>query len=51
MVENNVTQQVELIHTIPKMTQTERKIAEQRVANDLYVVLSDIYKKLDLKNK
>ena len=43
---DNAEQQMEVIHTVPKMTNTERSVAEKRVANDLFIVLSDIYEKL-----
>lgn len=46
MVKNKEVQEVEVIHTVPKMTQTERLVTERRIANDLYNVLSEIYSKL-----
>jgi len=50
MVENKGRQeQVQVINTIPKMTDDERLIAEKRVANDLFNVLSDIYTKLKIE--
>jgi hypothetical protein len=50
MVENKGRQeQVQVIHTIPKMTDDERLIVEKRVANDLFNVLSDIYTKLKIE--
>lgn len=48
---NNITQQVEVTHTVPKMTDTERTIAEKRVSSDLYEILSDIYAKLKLESE
>ena len=45
------TQQVEVLHTIPKMTVEERKEAEKRISNDLFEVLSDIYNKLQSESE
>lgn len=50
MVNNKGRQeQVQVINTITKMTDDERLIAEKRVANDLFNVLSDIYTKLKIE--
>jgi hypothetical protein len=43
---NVVVQQVEVIHTVPAMTDTERRAAEKRVSSELFEVLSGIYEKL-----
>lgn len=40
---------VEVIHTVPVMTDIEKRIAERRVSNDLFNVLSDIYAKLNVQ--
>lgn len=45
------TQQMEVIHTVPKMTETERQVTEKRISNDLYSVLSDIYDKLQSESE
>ncbi|WML36955.1 hypothetical protein [Clostridium sp. OS1-26] len=44
-------QQVQVIHTTPKMTATERKTAEKRVSNDLFNILSSIHKKLKTESE
>jgi len=52
MVNNGkVKQEIEVVHTIPKMTQTERMVAEKRVSSDLFEVLSDIYVKLNIEEE
>lgn len=46
MADNVDTQHVEIIHTVPVITDIERRAAKKRIANDLFNVLSDIYNKL-----
>lgn len=49
MVDNDkVKQEIEVVHTVPKMTQAERIVAEKRVSSDLFEVLTDIYVKLNI---
>lgn len=46
-----VKREIEVVHTVPKMTQTERMVAEKRVSSDLFEVLSGIYTKLKLESE
>ena len=49
IVDNDkVKQEIEVVHTVPKMTQAERIVAEKRVSSDLFEVLTDIYVKLNI---
>lgn len=51
MVDDDVLQQIEVIHTVPVMTDTERRVAEKRVSNDLFTVLSAIFNKLNVESE